>query len=274
MCLYITNNVYINGDIYNLESLFNNNKNKIIKINDIIIYLKNINSKFNTYNHNNYFIIYNNKLIENTVQFKYVSRDVSRDNTPVNISIFNKQKGGSLIDAFMSIVQIGSVFLKLGDFISWLLKFAAWFIKFVLWFLTDLLNPVNFFNDLYNSAMLIVISVCRLPFDLIMTFFKVVLNSVGGFFQGFWGWDISSLSKADKNSPYFQSYNRQKGQKSYITNTNTVPFSIILGTLLCPPMGVFMDLGTSGWLNIVVCALLTLLFYLPGLCYALLLIYA
>ena len=93
MCLEITNNVYINGELYNLESLIINNKNKIIKINDIIIYLKNINSKFNIYNDDdnddNYFILYNNKLIENTVQFKYVSRDNSRYNTPVNISIFN-----------------------------------------------------------------------------------------------------------------------------------------------------------------------------------------
>jgi len=39
-------------------------------------------------------------------------------------------------------------------------------------------------------------------------------------------------------------------------------------------MGVFMDMGTSGWLNIIICALLTLCFYLPGLCYALLIIYS
>lgn len=268
MFLEITNNVYINGHIYNLESLII--KNKIIKIHDIIEYLKPINSKFNTYNDNSYFILYNNKLIENTVNFKCMSRD----NKSVNISIFNKQKGGSLIDALMSIVDIGKVFFKLGDFITWLLKFVTWFLKFVMWFLTDLLNPSNFFNDFYNSALLIVISVCRLPFDLIMAFLTLVLNTVGGWFQGFWGWDMSSLSKEDKNSAYFKSYNRLSGHKSYITNTNTVPFSIILGTILCPPMGVFMDLGLSGWINIIICALLTLLFYLPGLCYALLIIYS
>jgi uncharacterized membrane protein YqaE (UPF0057 family) len=35
-----------------------------------------------------------------------------------------------------------------------------------------------------------------------------------------------------------------------------------------------MDLGMTGWMNIFICALLTVLFYLPGLFYALLVIYA
>ena len=73
---------------------------------------------------------------------------------------------------------------------------------------------------------------------------------------------------------YFRKINRSKGKKCYLTNTNTVPFSVILGTILCPPIGVFMDMGITGWLNILICILLTLLFYIPGLVYALLVIYA
>jgi uncharacterized membrane protein YqaE (UPF0057 family) len=53
-----------------------------------------------------------------------------------------------------------------------------------------------------------------------------------------------------------------------------VPFSIILGTIICPPIGVFMDVGLTGWFNIFICMLLTLMFYVPGLVYALLIIYA
>ena len=109
---------------------------------------------------------------------------------------------------------------------------------------------------------------------MLMLGLSIGVNTIGGWMQGMWGWDMSGLTKADKNSPYFQSFDRTKGKKSYLTNTNTVPFSVILGTILCPPMGVFMDMGLSGWINIVVCGLLTLLFYLPGLCYALLIIYS
>jgi len=169
---------------------------------------------------------------------------------------------------------IGQFFIFLIKAIIWIFKFAIWVAKFVWWFLTDLLNPKNFFNDLSQSIIIIVVSICRLPLDFIVVLFALFVNTIGGWIQGFWGWDMSNLTINDKNSIYFQKYKKNKGQKTYITNTNTVPFSIILGTIICPPMGVFMDMGTSGWLNIIVCCLLTLLFYIPGLCYALLIIYA
>ena len=92
--------------------------------------------------------------------------------------------------------------------------------------------------------------------------------------QGFWGWDQSSLTSNDMNSNYFKNINRTSGKKCYLTNSNTVPFSVILGTILCPPIGVFMDMGLTGWLNILICILLTLLFYIPGLVYALLIVYS
>ena len=159
-------------------------------------------------------------------------------------------------------------------FIEWILKFILWFIQFLMWVITDLLNPLKLATEFFKSLMVIIIAILRLPFDLFIGFFAMVINSIGGWMQGFWGWDQSGLNKADKNSNYFRGRDRVKGTKYYLTNSNTVPFSIILGTLLCPPMGVFMDMGTSGWLNIIVCCLLTLIFYVPGLVYALLIIYS
>ena len=172
------------------------------------------------------------------------------------------------------ILGIGEVFMFLIKFISWLVKFIIWFVAFIIWAFTDLLNPVHFFKDFYKSIMVIIYSICTTVIHLVIVSAQICLNTVGGWMQGFWGWDMSSLTKKDKNSIYFKSFNRIKGQKTYLTQANTVPFSIILGTVLCPPIGVFMDMGLSGWINIVVCCLLTLLFYIPGLCYALLIIYA
>ena len=172
------------------------------------------------------------------------------------------------------IETIGNVFIFLIQLIFWFFKFVAWFVQFIFWVFVDLLNPLNFMTDFYNSLMVIIVSICRLPFDLLIATFAIGVNTIGGWMQGFWGWEMSNLTKNDKNSNYFQAYKRNKGQKTYLTNSNTVPFSIILGTILCPPMGVFMDMGTSGSLNIIICCLLTLLFYLPGLCYALLIIYS
>ena len=138
----------------------------------------------------------------------------------------------------------------------------------------ELLNPLNLVDDFLQSLIIIIIAIIRIPFDLLLSLFALAANTMGNFMQGFWGWDQSSLTKNDKESKYFKSFDRNKNTKYYLTNSNTVPFSVILGTILCPPMGVFMDLGITGWLNILICCLLTLAFYVPGLVYALLIIYS
>ena len=63
------------------------------------------------------------------------------------------------------------------------------------------------------------------------------------------------------------------GKKCYKTADGTIPFTVIISTILCPPIGVFMEYGITGWFNILICALLTLMFYFPGLIYALILLY-
>ncbi len=172
------------------------------------------------------------------------------------------------------IIMIGEVFVMLINFVIWLVKFTIWFIQFIIWLFTDLLNPLNFCRDFFNTIIVIVYALFSSVFNIILGLMAVSVNTVGGWMQGFWGWDQSSLTKSDRESNYFSKMNRSKGKKCYLTNTNTVPFSIILGTILCPPIGVFMDMGLTGWLNILICILLTLLFYIPGLVYALLIIYS
>ena len=44
----------------------------------------------------------------------------------------------------------------------------------------------------------------------------------------------------------------------------------IIAMIICPPLGVFMSYGLQGWMKIIVCAGLSLLYYFPGLVYALL----
>lgn len=47
-------------------------------------------------------------------------------------------------------------------------------------------------------------------------------------------------------------------------------FINIAATIICPPLGVFMSFGIKGWLKILVCCVLSLAYYVPGLVYALL----
>ncbi len=49
--------------------------------------------------------------------------------------------------------------------------------------------------------------------------------------------------------------------------------SVIILTVLLPPLGLFMELGLKNWINIALCALLTAFYYFPGLIYALIIIY-
>ena len=43
-------------------------------------------------------------------------------------------------------------------------------------------------------------------------------------------------------------------------------------TIMIPPMGVFLARGLSAWYNIIICAFLSLIYYFPGLIYALIVI--
>jgi uncharacterized membrane protein YqaE (UPF0057 family) len=176
-----------------------------------------------------------------------------------------------IIGPIMAIVDF---FIMLIKILEWLAYFIVWTIFFIGWVFIDLLNPINFIADFTNSLILIIYTFFSSIFQILMTLLAFSTNFVGGWMQGIWGWDQSGLTKTDRDSNYFKNIDRNKGKKCYLTQSNTVPFSIILGTILCPPIGVFMELGISGWLNILVCCMLTLFFYLPGLVYALLIVYS
>ena len=241
-----------------------------------------------TNNIDNYYYFKDNKLINPDTNI--INNGIIHNDT-IYFKCYRKQYGGNpIVDVLKSVINtllnvvfkpiidpimmIVNVFIMLIKLIEWIGKFIVWYVFFVIWLFTDLLNPVNFAADFFNSLMILVLTICKLPFDILFALLTFSINIVGGWMQGFWGWDQSSLTQLDRDSNYFHKVNQKNGKKCYLTNTNKVPFSIILGTILCPPIGVFMDLGMTGWLNIIICALLTLLFYIPGLTYALLIIYS
>jgi uncharacterized membrane protein YqaE (UPF0057 family) len=170
------------------------------------------------------------------------------------------------------IVAIGNVFKFLIQIVFWLIKFVGWLIMFSAWLIKYIFKDL--IGDFLFSIKMICISILRLPLDLFMALATMGTNTIGDWILGFWGWDQSNLTPNDRESKYFSEMNRSKGKKCYLTNNGTVPFSILLGTVLCPPIGVFMDLGATGWFNIFICTLLTLVFYIPGLVYALMIIYS
>ena len=217
------------------------------------------------------FILKDGKLLDSTTLTTSEINQLLEHNSKT-LEIYPRMRGGGVLDMFASIIQIGKVFFFLLDVILWLIKFIAWFIMFIIAVIKFMLVDLIF--DFYNSIVLIVVTICKLPIDILGGLFAWVMNGIGGWMTTIWGWDQSNLTKQDKNSKYFKGIDRNKGRKCYLTNNNKVPFSILLGTILCPPMGVFMDMGATGWVNILICVILTLMFYIPGLAYALLVIYS
>ena len=260
---------YINNNYINLDLL----PKDIVLLKDIIFF---INTNLPIYNlnynkENEFYSLHNNKLLsKNTNIYNYIK---TQNTNILFLTIIEKNKGG--IEALIiALIQIANFFIMLGKCIIWLGKLVWWLIQFILWLVFDLLNPLNFMGDFFNTLVTIILTICRLPVDIFITLLSFSVNLMGTWFQGFWGWEQSGLTKNDRETKYFKKLNKNKNKKCYLTNSNTVPFSIVLGTILCPPIGVFMDMGLTGWLNIIVCIFLTLLFYIPGLVYALLIIYS
>ena len=281
---------YIYNHIYNGKNNINNEQNNInndkLTLLDVFIQTLSDTDKHNlNKNINQYYFIHNNKLIKHQT---FVN-DIIIDNDFITIKCNSKCIGGFIpglmdaVDAIVNVifkpivgpfVDIGNFFVMLLDIVIWLVMLTWWLIQFILWVVLDLLNPLNFLGDFFNTLIILVLAFCRIPVDIFMTLLSFSVNLMGTWMQGFWGWDQSGLTKNDRESKYFKNLNKNKGKKCYLTKSNTVPFSVVLGTILCPPIGVFMDMGLTGWLNIIVCIFLTLLFYIPGLVYALLVIYS
>ena len=170
-----------------------------------------------------------------------------------------------------------------------------WFIRLIIWFSIEFLNPVKIFSDIFGSVTKIVKLIIVAGIDFLIAIFKYFFNiSFGFLFNGtMMGWDQETykeekeetLRKRERemnnkipgsNDDFSNDDDDKEGlnnEKCYKTPPGQIPFSIIIMSILCPPLGIFMQYGLSYWLNIVICSLLTLMYYIPGLLYCLILLY-
>lgn len=161
-------------------------------------------------------------------------------------------------DMAMGIIKIGKFFVALPKLILWL-------IDFIIWLVTDFINPFVWIPELIKGIFLgvkiVMMEILDSIMGLVRYWFNIIFEPIVG---GFWG-EPSDLPKGDKPC--------REGKKCIKQPPGKVPLPVLFGTIVLPPLGVFMELGLSGWLNIFICALLTLAFYFPGLIYALIILY-
>lgn len=143
---------------------------------------------------------------------------------------------------FKPIIGIANAFLKIGELI---MLFVTLFIK-VITTATVLFDPPRFIND-------------------------IIIGSVIGITQF-----INSLLERFSIKKYFRSnvFKKEDCKKDNL-NSNKVcykpTFLHYLILLVCPPLAVFIKVGIYGFVQVAICAFLTMYaYYFPGLLYAIL----
>jgi uncharacterized membrane protein YqaE (UPF0057 family) len=148
------------------------------------------------------------------------------------------------------IIGIGRVFMLLLKLLLWLIIFVVWLVRFITWILIIFIPAL--FTDISGLIKLIIMSIFDSTFGLLINLIKKIFGD--------------GIKQDKQNDPNYRCYG--------VEDDGTVPTSILISTVLCPPLGVFMMYGLTGWLDILISALLSLVYYIPGLIYALMQIYA
>ncbi len=293
--IFIRNSDLQGGNkIINLEDTLPNESSQSIKINKLFDF------DFDKYDYGPIFIKYACKLYNTSIKSEL--QLIEDFNT---IEIIPSAVGGyfdffddvasvvpKVIEEFIGpviepLLVIVGVIVKIIKIITFIIQAIVWLIQFFIWFIVDFCNPFNLAADFIGGIAKLTKLFFAAVSDAIAGVFKYFFNYLlTPIFSGFWGWDnvldasqkeaILKAAKEEKNNPsgLVKSNCHGPGVKCFRTTDGHVPFTITLATILLPPMGVFMEFGLTSWINIIICGILTLAYYFPGLIYALVLIYS
>lgn len=196
----------------------------------------------------------------------------------VNVEWQFRGRGGFIMEVIEAVIAIFRLMLFIPKFLIWVGELIIWSIKFLI-FLVNTVFIVLSKDGILGLIKFIVNEIVLLPFKVFGYLAKHAINTLGSqTVYGIWGADNARNSNlgrppSDSTLQGDQDIECDGKQKCYISPDGSVPFGVVVVTVLCPPVGVFMEYGIHGWLKILVCLLLTLMLYFPGLIYALLLLY-
>ena len=295
--LFHTNLDTISTIVYNVPK----DENNYIKVSKLLNILKQqLDYKLNEtsilpfydINTDNCLLKYQGKLVYSTQRIDLGLLKSENEIITIELDVFFRLKGGFFQEILDGIVYFFDQILfnpilypllavvKLIELIFWkipiyLIQLLIWGFRFMAWFIIEVCSPQQLVDDFGTIITTLVFSIVSAIFDVIKFLVKKVVNTVGPtIFNGFWGWDQVQDSQFDREqAAYFDPENKRFTQKNYTNSDNKIPSSIIIGTVIFPPLGVFMEYGLSGWIQIMICGFLTLCFYFPGLIYALICLY-
>lgn len=226
---------------------------------------------------NNILIKINNKVLQfdNVCKTTPLYELFSKYNIDITSNIIQKLewngrlRGGIFMLLIDMVIAIFKLLLLIPKMLIWFVEFIIYTIKVLVFTIKlgiDAISVDGIMGLVKFVSQEILLAPLRVAFILIKKF----VNSLGNnTIKAIWGADnVDFEEDADPTNP-----TNMNNKKCYSTPDGTVPFSVVIATILCPPVGVFMEYGVLGWFNILICALLTLMFYFPGLIYALILLY-
>ena len=150
-----------------------------------------------------------------------------------------------------------------------------WAIRVFIWFFVELLPTIP--GDIWLLVKFVTYAVFDTVFGTVRLLAKRTVNKAGMLTLDAvsQGWDNvpDPNEPKDEESGFYKDYVECSGKKCYVTEDGTIPAPVVMATVLFPPLGVFMEYGATGWLQIIITLLLTFAFYIPGLLYALVLLY-
>jgi uncharacterized membrane protein YqaE (UPF0057 family) len=191
-----------------------------------------------------------------------------------NVTWHPRQQGGFIVDVIKLVFSLFKFFLLIPKILIWFGSLIIWLIKAIIFLLVNL-GEVLAKDGLLSFITYISQTIIMLPLRYIGSLFKSGVNKVGAVTLGaVWGADnVTNDEDDNEEEPSDVMDGPCDKRKCYAAEDGTVPFSVIVATILFPPMGVFMEYGLSSWLQLIICTLLTLMFYFPGLIYALIMLF-
>jgi len=169
--------------------------------------------------------------------------------------------------------KISKGFSEINNFFKSIPRFFKWlFVDFLKWVITDFLNPYLVLHDLVRGILAVIRIIALSVLDILSGIARSLINLVfEPIISGFWGYTPSEKEMNPKDAS--EAAKCAKGKRCFEQPQSKVAFPVIISTIILPPLGLFMELGLKGWMNLLLCAILTLFYYFPGLIYALIILY-
>ena len=215
---------------------------------------------------NQYYITTRNRLITTDWNFNDHIEQYYILHPRINGGMSIEDFFNSILGFFEKAVIVLDLIMKIPDVVVW------FFVDVLTWLITDFLNPFYILSDLAKGILVVLRVIILGALDLLSGMLRYLVNLVfEPIVSNFWGY----TPKPEERNPndITQAAKCADNKKCVKQPTSRVPFAVLISTIILPPMGLFMELGLKGWMNIILCSILTLVYYFPGLIYALIILY-